>query len=48
VQFLMSENRAMDALAVAETAGKFPSAPGMGAAQFDSLIYQLKQQLKMP
>lgn len=41
VQFLMSENRTMDALVVAETAAEFRSEPGM--AQIDSLVYQLKQ-----
>lgn len=44
VQLLMDDNRTMDALTVAVAAAEFRSEPG--AAQFDMLIYQLKQRLR--
>jgi len=43
VNLLLSQNRASDALLVAETAAEFPSQPGIDVAQMQNLVDQLKQ-----
>jgi hypothetical protein len=43
VNFLLSQNRFADALVVAETAAKFPSATGTGNRQMQNLVDQLKR-----
>jgi hypothetical protein len=46
VNFLSSQNRAADALLVAETTSQFPSQPGFDAKQMQNLVDQLKQSQK--
>jgi len=46
VNFLSSQNRAADALLIAETTAKFPSQPGFDAGQMQNLVNQLKQSQK--
>jgi beta-lactamase regulating signal transducer with metallopeptidase domain len=46
VNFLSSQNRAADALLIAETTAKFPSQPGFDAGQMQNLVNRLKQSQK--
>jgi hypothetical protein len=43
VNLLLSQNRASDALLVAETAAKFPSTTGINVAQIQNLVDQLRR-----
>jgi hypothetical protein len=43
VNLLLSQNRASDALLIAETAAKFPSTTGIDVAQIQNLVEQLKR-----